>query len=115
MFSILNLSKAQEKNLLAENASSGKFVSQIKEQVGFERFVGNLVDLDQEPDELNDIDEGFNCIPAAAASSIALVQRNKQKQFFRNPSKKDYEQAGLQEGQEDDETAVIVNSTPKVK
>lgn len=78
VFSILNLSKTQEKNFLAENACSGKFVDQVKEQLGFDKFVSNLVDLDEEPEELNEIDEGFNCIPAAAASSIAIVQRKKQ-------------------------------------
>jgi hypothetical protein len=82
--------------------------------------VSNLVDLDEEPEELNEIDEGFNCIPAAAASSIAIVQRKKlyKPSVYQNPSKKDYEQAGIQNvEQEDDEeqTAVIVNSTPKVK
>lgn len=53
--------------------------------------MSSKVDLDKEPEELNEIDEGFNCIPAAAASSIAIVQRKKQKQFYQNPSKKDYE------------------------
>lgn len=117
MFSILNLSKAQEKSFLAENASSGKFVDQIKDQVGFEKLVGNLVDLDKEPEELNEIDEGFNCIPAAAASSIAIVQRKKQKQFYQNPSKKELEQAGVvtEDPEEEEEPAVFVNSTPKVK
>jgi len=48
------------------------------------------MDQSESPEELNEIDEGFNCIPAAAASSIALVERRKQKEFFQNPSKKDY-------------------------
>jgi hypothetical protein len=52
----------------------------------FERFVKTQMDQSVTPVELDKIDEGFNCIPAAAASSIALVQRKKQKEFFENPS-----------------------------
>ena len=117
VFSILNLSKTQEKNFLTDSASGGKFVNQVKDQVNFGNFVRSHVDLAEDPEELNDIDEGFNCIPASAASSIAIVQRKKQKQFYQNPSKKDYEQAGVVkvEQDEEEETAVILNATPKVK
>ena len=62
----------------------------MRENLQFDKFVKTKIDQSLSPEELEKIDEGFNCIPAAAASSIALVQRKKQKEF-QNPSDKDYE------------------------
>ena len=102
---MLGFSRAQEKCFLIDQQaeSSNKFIDQLKDNMRFERFVKTQMDQSATPVELDKIDEGFNCIPAAAASSIAIVQRKKQKEFFENPSAKEYEQAGMKRSNEDED------------
>ena len=35
----------------------------LNDKISFDKFIGSHIDLDEEPSELEDIDEGFDCVP----------------------------------------------------
>jgi hypothetical protein len=68
--------------------AQNQFGSNLQEKISFEKFANQLVDVPEFPNEIEEIDEGFDSVMTPEVPSEAKANE-KIKDFFKNPARGD--------------------------
>ena len=86
MFTIFDSSKNENELEYDKNNANESLRNCLNEKISFNKFIDSHIDLDEEPSELEEIDEGFDCVPTTS-NKDQLLKSKKKNDFFLNNGK----------------------------